>query len=299
MRVAALALFALLAAGCRTGVLAPVPEPLAEAMPWSSADRGGAFLGLTVRENDSGSLEDLFFSPGVRVVRVVENSPADALGIEPGDVLLRFGDEEVNDPGALGALLALREGGDRVALELRRDDSVYELVAELESSGGGAPEPELLYRLDPARSGAGWATDPPGVRLVSLAPHSPLGEEGLAVGDVVTALDGSPVRSDRELIRRLVALQPGSEVELTVRRPDGDEVELEVDLLEAPEYVAGFHVPILVHYAYDPDKGTTDFTLLDLWLISLFEYHREGREKRYSLLKFLTYTSGVGELVDG
>jgi len=277
-----------------------VPEPLPEALPWRSVQESGGFLGLQTRENDSGSLEDLFFSPGVRVVRVIENSPAAVIGIEPSDILLRFAGEEVNDPGALDALVAASAGGDTVKLEVSRDDTVFELTVELTAAGAdNLIQPEVLYRLDRARSSAGWATDVKGVRLVSASEESPVIEAGLFIGCVVTKVEGETVFSDRELIRELARYEEGSEVELAYRTPDGEARVAEVELLEAPTYTAGFSIPILISYAHDPDRLTTDFAFIDLWILSLFEYHREGNEKRWSLLRFIGYSSGVGELVDG
>src|SRR5262249_35439975 len=60
----------LLASACTTATLATIPEPLPEALPWSVPAQGGAFLGLSVEENDSGSLDNLYFQPGVRVITV-------------------------------------------------------------------------------------------------------------------------------------------------------------------------------------------------------------------------------------
>ena len=42
----------------------------------------------------------------------------------------------------------------------------------------------------------------------------------------------------------------------------------------------------------------TSFALLDLWIISLFEYQRDGGERSYRLLKFIRFGSGYGELVE-
>ena len=286
-----------LLASCQSGVLAPVPEPLAEALPWKSLQQSGAFLGLQTRENDSGSLDDLFFSPGVRVVRVTENSPAATAGFEPGDVLLSFNGEEVNDPGALDGLLASSHPEDQVALVARRDDSVYEVQAQL-AAVGTAPlsEPELLYRLDPARSAAGWATDVGGVRLVSASANSPVLDAGLEIGSRLTKLDGTSVHSARDLIRRLDVIAPGSRVEIDYVSSEGITQHTRLKLLDAPTYTASIEIPILFYYSRDPGRSTTEFSLIDLWIISLFRYEREGSEQTWTFLRFFEFSSGVGEL---
>lgn len=300
MKAFGIAAVALSLASCQSAVLSPVPEPLPEALPWSVASTGGAFLGLQTRENDSGSLEGLFFSPGVRVTRVIENSPAAGVGVEPTDILLALDGEAVNDPAALDARVAARKGGEWVTLEVQRGDTVFEMKVELATAGGNqVTEPNVLYRLDPSRSSAGWATDRGGVRLVSASDESPVREAGLPIGCLVTHLNGAALTSDRELIRRLTDLEEGSDVTMSYTTAEGERRTADVELLEAPTYTASFSLPIVMNYAHDPDRLTTDFVLIDLWFISLFAYHRDGNERTWSMLRFLRYSSGVGELVDG
>jgi membrane-associated protease RseP (regulator of RpoE activity) len=284
-------------ASCQSATLITVPEPLAESLPWSALRQAGAFLGLQTRENDSGSLDDLFFSPGVRVVRVIENSPAEDAGFLPGDVLLKFDGEDVNDPGALEGMLASRKAETNVDLTARRDDSVYDVNVQLVAAGKRPlAEPELLYRLDAARTGAGWATDVGGVRLVSAHEASPVFEAGLELGSLVTKLDGTPVHSDRDLIRRLVVIAPGSTVELDFVSQAGEPGQAKLELLDSPSYTAGFNIPILFYYSHDPNRSTTAFSFLDLWIISLFGYERDGLEQTWTFLRFFSFSRGLGEL---
>ena len=286
-------------ASCQSGTLITVPEPLAESLPWSALQQSGAFLGLQTRENDSGSLDDLFFSPGVRVVRVIENSPAEDAGFLPGDVLLKFDGEEVNDPGALEGMLATRNAEAVVDLTSRRGDSVYDVNVQLVTAGKRPlAEPEFLYRLDPARTGAGWATDVGGVRLVSAHETSPVLKAGVELGALITTLDGSPVHSDRELIRRLAVAAPGSKVVIEYVSPAGESRRTKLSLLDSQSYTAGFNIPILFYYSHDPNRSTTSFSFLDLWIISLFGYERDGLEQTWSFLRFFSFSRGLGELSD-
>ncbi len=285
-----------LVAGCRTGVLEPVPDPLPEALDaWSVEKGGGGFLGIKGTENDSGSLEDLFFAPGVRVTRVVENSPASVAGIRAGDVVLSLDGREVDDPAALDALVLERAAGERASLHVRRDDTVFDVDVELVSKSE-ASEGKVLYRLDPARTGAGWVTAPGGVRLVSASERSPVLSAGIPLGSVVTALDGRDVRSARELLRRVAALEPGTRVELDFTPPGGRADHARVELVGPVTYLAGFSVPFVVSYSCDPEGPTKELVLLDLWIISLFRYHREGVERNWSFLRFFRFSRGIGEL---
>jgi membrane-associated protease RseP (regulator of RpoE activity) len=306
-------------AGCTTAPLAPIPEPLPEALAWQAAASSGAFLGLKTEENDSGSLDALFFKPGARVTRIIENSPASAAGLRAGDVVLALDGAAVNDPGALDAAVAGHAPGAHVTLSVQRGDTVFDVPAVLAASGGAtvnadAASAQPRYRPDPARSRAGWATSPSGVVLTSFAPGSPCDRAGLHVGDVVTAVDGEPVLSDRELIRRFATHEPGDRVQLTVRAgpsaasgttPSAPAAAAPRDvtlmLQEQPTRVTGVKVPILFSWESSPDGKHGSFDVIDLWVLSLFHYEREEHERHYTILTLFgwhafTFSVGEGEL---
>jgi len=307
-----LSALALLVGACSSAPAAPIPDPLPETLAWARAEDhggGGSFLGLDVRENDSGSLEDLEIAPGVRVTRVIEHSPAARAGFQVGDVLLRFGGVEVPDPASLDVLLEGADAGAPIELEARRGDTAFRVPVELESVEGSAPEAEVLWTADPSRSRAAWLRGRGGVVLVASVPDGPFPDAGIEVGSVVTALDGERVVSERALVRNLTAREPGAEVEVTYRPPpaaagtgeggDAEEASTDVRLYLPPRRVTDASLPILIGYEASPDGETASFYLLDLWFLSLFEYRREGNERNYSILRFLTFSSGVGELAEG
>lgn len=289
----------LAAAGCASAPVRPVPDPLPETLAWATApaaEARGAFLGLKTRENDSGTLDALLFEPGVRVTRVVEGSPAEAAGIEVGDVLLSLDGERTDDSDTLDALVAKRTPGTSAALELQRGDAVFALDVTLADSASDATPPEVLFLKDPSRSLAGWATGPSGVVLVSAHEDSPFPEAGVPVGSVVTALDGEPVHSARGLVRRVQSFEPGESVEVAVLEADGSVTLRDVELYEPPTKVTGFMIPILMNYEADVAGESASFVLLDLYVISLFRYTRTGAETEYRFLRWFQFSSGVGEL---
>lgn len=287
-------------ASCVSSPLAPIPEPLPETLAWAVETNGeGAFLGLKTRENDSGSLDELFFLPGVRVTQVIENSPAAEAGFRVGDVVLGVDGREVNDPAALEAVLAAAEAGARATIEVQRDDSVFEVTAELRASGAeAAVEASLQYRLDPARSRAGWISGRGGAVLVCSDDEGPFLAAGVPLGSVVHAVDGEETLSDRALIRLLQTRVPGAEVEVRYADPEGSEHEVSVTLQDQPMRFTGFKIPILVNYSATAEGDSSSFTLLDLWFLWLFHYEREGGERTWSVLRFIRGSAGVGELTE-
>jgi membrane-associated protease RseP (regulator of RpoE activity) len=311
VRLAAVAgLLGMLLGGCTlfnprwdSSPLAPVPAPLLETLDWQLASSQGAFLGVKGEENDSGSLDQLFFDPGVRVVRVVENSPAARAGLAPADVVLSVDGEAVDDPGALDARVAARAAGETAVLSVRRGDTVFDVEVPLAAAAGGpAAAPQPRYRLDPARSRAGWAAGQGGAVLVSADPGSPFPRAGVPVGSVVLAVDGEPVASDRALIRRLQTREPGADVRVLARLPGADAArEIEVRLQEQPTVLTGVEIPLLWRYDATPDGERCHVDLLDWWFFQLYAYDRKDGERHHVLIELfgwdvLEWSTGVGEL---
>ena len=295
-------LLAALLPACASTTVPVIPEPLPEALPWSVAAPAGAYLGLNVEENDSGSLDNLYFQPGVRVVSVLPSSPAATAGVQPGDVLLTFDGHEVNDPAALEALLAQAAGGQSARLQVQRADTVFEALADLTAAQGLRQPPRELWRRDITRSLAGWSTGEGGAVLVTAAEGSPVTAAGLPLGATVLAVDGHETLSDRALIRELQARPEGTVVRLTWRPPGGGEPrETEIELPEEPTVVTGFSLPILVSYEASADGRTSKLGVLDIWIFELFKHERQEGEHHWVLFELfgfdlISFSSGVGEL---
>lgn len=292
---AAAAAALVLVGSCQTAPERSIPDPLPETLAWALPPASGqAFLGLEVRENDSGSLESLSFDPGVRVHGVVERSPAEGAGVRVDDVVLAMDGVDLATPADLEALLGRATGGQRVTLDVQRGDTVFEVALTLGGKGDAVPaEAREAYVLDPARTRGAWATND-GAILVARARKGPVGSYPL--GTRVVTLDGEPIVSGRGLVRRLVARDPGSRVVLGVARDDGGVQDTEITLLDEGRRTTRFSVPVLATYDAAPDRTRESFVLLDLYVISLFRYAREGGEKRWSILRFFQFSSGVGEL---
>lgn len=295
-RSRALLPLALLACGasCQYAPERTIPDPLPETLEWALPPAtAAAFLGVEVRENDSGSLESLSFDPGVRVHAITERSPAAAAGLRIDDVILDLDGTELAVPEDLQALLDQHSGEGAVTLTVQRGDTAFEVQVELMGGTGPAVAPIERFVVDPARTLGAWGTSE-GAVLVARNERGPLRD--LPVGARVVALEGEPIVSGRGLVRRLVALEPGTRVELTLEGEDGARRTRSVSLLGEGRRVTRASVPILVTYDATADRSRTNFVLLDLYFISLLRYARDGGEKRISLLRFFQWNTGVGEL---
>ena len=84
---------------------------------------GNGFLGVKTAERDG---------PGVEVVRVGEDDPASVAGIEVGDVILKFGEAEVNSREAFSFYLRQRGPGETIELTILRDGEEQTIEVELD-----------------------------------------------------------------------------------------------------------------------------------------------------------------------
>lgn len=276
----------------------PLPDPLPATLEWAQTSaEEGCFLGLTVRENDSGSLESLSFDPGVRITAVAEGSPAEAAGMQIGDVLLSLAGVDISDPGGLASVLTERQSGQSTDAQVQRGDSLFELSLTPSARSGSNGAAQRLWRADPARSQAGWLAGQGGVVLVTSHEDGPFPTAGVPVGSVILTVDDETQRSDLDMIRYFQAQDEGQRIEVSYRAPDSEAIQSARVQLAYPERrITHLGAPILMTYSSDPEGSETHFVVLDFWFISLFRYTREGQEKHWSILRFLRFSTGLGEL---
>lgn len=85
----------------------------------------GGYLGLSLRE-DTKSNEG-----GALVEHVVTDSPAAKAGVKDGDVIVGYGGDVVRGPGRVTERLRASKPGDKVIVDVRRDNKVQKFTIEL------------------------------------------------------------------------------------------------------------------------------------------------------------------------
>lgn len=75
---------------------------------------------------------------------------------------------------------------------------------------------------------------PAGAGGVDVVAGGPAAKAGVSVGEVVTSVDNTPVRSTADLSRILAATNPGRSVPLTVVNPQGRTTAVTVTLGRLP-----------------------------------------------------------------
>jgi serine protease DegS len=76
-----------------------------------------------------------------------------------------------------------------------------------------------------------------GVTVVNILVKSPAFEAGVRPGDLITMLDGDAVKSSQDLVSKLAALKPGSEVQLAGRHAR-ESYQVKLPIIERPTHQA-------------------------------------------------------------
>ena len=155
------------------------------------------------------------------VDRVVEGSPAAAAGLANGDEIRSIDGELVLDQvdASLGLLDAVSDDGEAVMTVRNRTGTERNVTLTIS-------DPALRHKLtEPYQLYLGlgfeyWSPPFPAV-LGTVEPGGPAAKAGLMAGDEIKAVDGTPVRSFAEF-RDYVRARPGQEIEVVVRRGEGD-----------------------------------------------------------------------------
>jgi serine protease Do len=156
-----------------------------------------AFLGISTVQDPAG---------GLLVTSVIPSGPADKAGIRDGDALIALAGQPVYTPTELQARLDGLRGDQSVSIRLLRDGAP--LVTDVQLTD---------WAEQPVVAGGMTLRPRPGTggEVVAVRPRSRADAAGVAVGDVVRAVDGNPVQAPADVKQ---ALEGGQAVQLEVLR---------------------------------------------------------------------------------
>ncbi|MEP6791810.1 MAG: Do family serine endopeptidase, partial [Ramlibacter sp.] len=188
-----------------------------------------AHLGVGIQEVNQ-ALADSFKldSPeGALVSNVEKDSPAEKAGLQTGDVIRKVDGQRVVGAGDLPAAIGTASPGDTVKLEVWRKGEVHNLSATLAPIGDKAakqasaadtvPQGKLGLALRPLEPGELHEAGVRGGLLVQDV-RGPAARAGVAEGDIVLAINGTPVTSVEQVSQ--VIAKSGKSVALLVKRGD-------------------------------------------------------------------------------
>lgn len=132
---------------------------------------------------------------GVRLVRLMANSPADKAGLKPGDRILRCAGREIHsDDDLIGAVMTAES-----PLELTLQRQGEEQPAEISVELSGRPlRLGITWRVDEAEPGT--------IILTYVVPGSPAARAGLLPGDRIYQIAGHDIGDENAFLEMVKTL---------------------------------------------------------------------------------------------
>jgi serine protease Do len=178
------------------------------------------WLGFDLQDLDRGMLEVLELPPrttGVLVSGVAPGGPADAGGVQRGDVVIRLEGQPVDSAWTFYQLLGGATKGQRLGLEVWRAGAARRLTVTAAGLPATAVEEialeKLGVRLAPRERG--------GFRVTEVRPGSGAAHIGVEPGDVISSINGRPLQDASALRRAVLDLRGRSRALVMVHRGRG------------------------------------------------------------------------------
>jgi serine protease Do len=186
---------------------------------------GSSYMGVYF--NDEGEFEGAFIDG------VVDGTPADQAGLIGGDLIIEAYGRPIRSRRDMSRLLGSLAPGTEMPIKVMRDGQVIELVLTTGSerdSGRESPDrPHGFFGIDPGELERVRIADKNiwGVQLNDVLSNDPADIAGIREGDIVIEFNGHPIRTPRELLRRINQSKPYEPVEVKVVRR-GEELTIPV-----------------------------------------------------------------------
>ena len=163
------------------------------------------WLGVDLEDISTSRLRGTPLSEGaVQVTRVYAQGPGDQGGLAVGDLVYKVDGRPVHSRADLNAYLASQTRGGTVTVALARQGTLEQRRVET-----GAIPQDLPQRLLSETLGISVRASQSGLVVDKASAQGTWIRSGLRVGDLVVAVNGSPVRSARDLATALERAKAG------------------------------------------------------------------------------------------
>ena len=158
-------------------------------------------LGVFVQDvsEDVAQALDLASSAGAFVSEVIPDSAAEQAGVEPGDVIVKVDDKDIEGSSDLVNTVGLRSVGEEVSLQIVGKDGQLKLVEVVLGGMATSSGDEVHASLAGATLVNGQEGGYQGVLVESIAPGSAAANSGLQAEDVIFRVNRTDVRNVEQM----------------------------------------------------------------------------------------------------
>jgi len=188
------------------------------------------WLGISIQDltDDLAAGFGVSIKGGVLVADVLKDSPADAAGMKPGDIIVELGGAPIKEVTDLQKRVAAILPGRAVALTVLRDRKTSRLTVKI----GEQPGEETVVAAGPKGAGLGLMVEElseevaqtyglrgrSGVVVTDVAPNSAAEAAGIKEGDLVLEVNRRRVGTVEEFKTAVARLNPGEAVPVQIER---------------------------------------------------------------------------------
>jgi len=202
-------------AGGNVGIGFAIPSNLAKKVSDDLINKGKvirAYLGIVPQQmtDDLAKAMEMDRIYGILVARIEDDTPAKEAGLNEGDVIVEFNNQEIPDVSRFRIIVANSPIGEKIPVKIIRDGQLKELTATLKELPGS--EKSAISATDKKKNDLGLEVEEIdgeygkrmkfkpdfGVVITSVTPDSPASQAGLSAGDVIQKINGAPVNSVKE-----------------------------------------------------------------------------------------------------
>jgi serine protease Do len=166
---------------------------------------------------------NLSISKGALIADVLKGGPADAAGIQKGDVVTVYQGKEIPSGSALQNEVANTTIGQDVTITVFRNGKTQELTVKIENLENAVKKMAISLKgrlgvtvrpITAKETQQYGLEEGQGVAVASLQPGGSLAKAGFEVNDIILSIDDQPVKDEQSFVNLLETLKPRQSVQI-------------------------------------------------------------------------------------
>ncbi|MHB8121068.1 MAG: DegQ family serine endoprotease [Desulfuromonadaceae bacterium] len=167
---------------------------------------------------------------GALISEILPGGPAEKAGLKSGDIILEFDGTKIQEVNELPRLVAATTVGKKVAMTIMRNGKEEKVTAVIESlkesaatEEGEATQDRLgltVKELDKNLAERFQLKESSGVVVTDLKPDGAAQDAGIAAGDIIKEIDGTPITSLTDYDKTVAAHKQGQIIRFLLKRGD-------------------------------------------------------------------------------